>query len=298
LRKAEGDFSRPNKFWGDCSQHRLMWDFIVLVDTHCHLDFESFTGDREAVLQRAAEAGVIRILNPGIDLPTSQAAIGLASKWANVFAAVGVHPNEAAAWDNSTLNELRRLASAEKVVAIGEIGLDYYWDRTPPETQFKVFKAQLDLAAELGLPVVVHIRDKDRDKKPALRDVMHIIEEWKGDLNRKKSPLADRPGVLHSFSGDAVDAEEAIALGFRLGITGPVTFKNADTLKTIVSKISADALLTETDAPFLTPHPYRGKRNEPGYVRYVAEKIADLRGVSLERISEITTANAERLFNW
>jgi TatD DNase family protein len=276
----------------------LIRDFIVLADTHCHLDFEIFDLDRTTVLQRAAEAGVIRVLNPGIDLPTSQAAIGLATKWPIVFAAVGIHPNEASTWDDSALKELRKYASSNKVVAIGEIGLDYYWDRTPLELQHRAFKAQLGLAAEVNLPVVIHIRDKDQANKPALKDVLRIVNDWKDDLSKKNSELEDRPGVLHSFSGNVQDANEAIAMGFRIGITGPVTFKNAELLTTIVSTVSADALLTETDAPFLTPHPYRGKRNEPGYVRYVAEQIADLRGESVERISEMTTANAEGLFLW
>jgi TatD DNase family protein len=270
----------------------------VLADTHCHLNFESFEPDRFAVLKRAEEAEVVRILNPGVDLDSSRSAVALAEEFPSVFAAVGVHPNEAEAWTQHTLVELDELIRSKKVVAIGEIGLDYYWDSTPRVVQRRIFELQLDLAEKNALPVVVHVRDKDLDHHPALVDVLNILGQWINTLKHKNQELHSRPGVLHSFSGNVPAAEKAIDLGFWIGITGPVTFKKADTLKAVVKNAPAERLLTETDAPFLTPHPHRGKRNEPGYVYFVAQQIALLRNEGLERISEITTYNAKRLFHW
>jgi TatD DNase family protein len=270
----------------------------VLVDTHCHLNFESFDTDRAAVLEKAAQAGVERVLNPGIDLETSRAALGLAQAYPAVYAAVGVHPNDAGAWSEATLDELRRLASHPKVVAIGEIGLDYYWKRTEPALQHLVFQGQLDLAAELGLPVVIHVRNEDPDDHRAMNDALDILRDWQLSLNTRSPELAFRPGVLHSFSGDLKDAQRAIASGFCVGITGPITFKKADILRQVATELPVECLLIETDAPFLTPHPHRGERNEPAYVHFVAERVAALRDLELERLAQITTESAERVFRW
>lgn len=263
----------------------------MLADTHCHLDFDLFTPDREAVIARARQAGVDRILNPGIDLESSRAALELAEKYDIVYAAVGVHPNESTTWDGDTLRTLRELASHPKVVAIGEIGLDYYRDRAPRDLQQKVFQEQLMLAAELSLPVVIHNRQ-------ASDDVMEILKEWQVELMGANVLLAEHPGVLHSFSASEQAAHEAIGLNFYIGITGPVTFKNAPDLQQLVAHIPLDRLLIETDAPFLTPHPHRGERNEPAYVRFVAEKIAELHNLPVEMVSNSTSINAGRLFHW
>jgi TatD DNase family protein len=240
---------------------------------------------------RAGDDGVIRILNPSINLNSCRAALSIADGSDIVYVAVGVHPNDALSWNEDTVAQLKHMAEHPRVVAIGEIGLDYYRDRAPRELQARIFVEQLSLAAELGLPVVIHNRQ-------ATKDVMRILSDWQHDLERKGSSLASRPGVLHSFSSDEEAAQLAIAKNFFIGITGPVTFRNADELRNIVSSLPLDRLLIETDAPFLTPHPYRGKRNQPAYVKYVAEKIAEVRGESFNEVASNTTTNANALFNW
>ena len=261
------------------------------VDTHCHLDFEDFQPDRLAVLERAGAAGVVRMLNPGIDVPSSQDVLRIATEFPQIYAAVGVHPSSANAWTDESMDMLRSLALHTKVVAIGEIGLDYYRDRAPRPLQRVVLSQQLGLAAELGLPVVVHNRQSSDD-------MLELLLNWQLGLCQAKAPLAERPGVLHSFSGDRHFAESLLQHGFYLGIPGPVTFRNASELQDVVSWAPLERLLLETDAPLLTPHPHRGRRNEPAYVRLVAEKIAELRGITVADVAEITTANAKRLFSW
>ncbi len=255
---------------------------VSLVDTHCHLDFDSLAEDIDGVLNRAAEAGVDRVIVPALDLSNVRAVLALAERHDGVFAAIGVHPNSAAEWRDEWIDDLRTLARQAQVVAIGEIGLDYYWDKAPAETQHRALALQLELAAELNLPVIIHNRD-------AAADVLRLLAA---------SPLAGaaRPGVLHSFSADWATAEAALSLGFYLGFTGPITFKKADELRDIAARAPLNRILIETDAPYLTPHPHRGRRNEPAYVRYVAEKLAEIRGLSLEEIARITTANATDLF--
>ncbi len=256
----------------------------TLIDTHLHLDFDAFDDDREAVIERALAAGVQRMMTIGINRATCRRAVALAERYEPVYAAVGIHPNDATEWNDDAERELRDLVQHPKVVAIGEIGLDHYWKRVPHDVQKQVFRAQLALAADLQLPVIIHDRE-------AHEDVLHILREW---VNSGQAPTP--PGVLHCFSGDRAMAEEALALGFYLGIDGPVTFKNARHLQALVADLPLDRLLVETDAPFLTPHPYRGKRNEPAYVRLVAEKIAELQTCSIETVARQTTRNAERLF--
>lgn len=254
----------------------------MLVDTHCHLDFESFDGERREVLDRAATAGVQRIVVPALDLQNCQAVLALAERFAPVYAAVGVHPNSSADWEDAWVERLRTFAAHEKVVAVGEIGLDYYWDKSPPSVQQRAFSQQLALAADLDLPVIVHNREAHDD----------VVQTLAG------SPLRDREhrGVLHSFSAPWEIAQEALAMGYFLGFTGPVTFRKADELRSIVARMPSDRLLVETDAPFLAPHPHRGKRNEPAYVLHVAQKVAEIRGVSLKVIEAMTTENAAGLF--
>ena len=265
---------------------------MTLTDTHCHLYFDSYDEDRAAVLARAWEAGVEHILVPGIDLPTSRAAIALAEEFPQVYAAVGVHPNSATTWDVKTLDALELLAAHPRVVAIGEIGLDYYRDRAPRDLQRQVFREQVSLAGRLNLPVVVHTRNQSPEQRACLQDVLRILVEFRSML-----PV-ERPGVVHSFSGNQAETQRALEAGFYIGFTGPVTFKNAHELRRVVASVPLDRLLIETDGPFLTPHPYRGKRNEPAFVAYVAEQIGQIFKLPLENIRQTTTANARRLFQW
>lgn len=264
---------------------------LVLVDTHCHLDFNLFDNDRNEVISRAKEAGLERILNPGINIASSQNVLEYAITQELLYAAVGIHPNEASSWQGDSLDVLENLASNKKVVAIGEIGLDYYRNFSTREFQMYIFQQQLDLAGEVGLPVVIHNRD-------ASEDVIKILSDWCSELIRKESPLVERPGVLHSFSSDLKVAKSAIDFNFYIGFTGPVTFRKAEQLRQIVFELPLEKLLIETDAPFLTPHPYRGRRNEPAYVHYVAEKIAEVKKISLEEVASTTTQNAKKLFLW
>ncbi len=262
-----------------------------LVDTHAHLDFHAFDEDREDVLQRAREAGLVAVLIPAVDLTSAHRALHLAETWTqepSLYVAVGVHPHSVAqAWQGrATLDQMEDLTQHPRVVAIGEIGLDYYRDVTPRSAQWEAFLAQLDLAARKGLPVVLHQRD-------SMADMLRILEDW------VRSLPPDHPrGVLHSFSGGPEDAQRAVELGFAVGITGPVTFKKADQVRQVVAVTPLEHLLVETDAPFLTPHPYRGRRNEPAYVRYVAETIAQIKGVDLTTVAHTTTLHAWRRFRF
>lgn len=262
-----------------------------LTDTHCHLDFEWFDKDRDQVVERAREAGITRILNPGIDLASSHSALELADRFTEVYVAVGIHPNSASTFNQESMPRLRELASHPKVVAIGEIGLDYYRDRAPRDLQQRIFRLQLELAAESGLPVVIHNRE-------ATADVLQLLLEWQTQLVEAGSVLAQRPGVLHSYAENEENGRKAIESNFTIGITGPVTFRNAPELQRVVASLPVTHLLIETDAPFLTPHPLRGQRNEPALVRWVAEKIAELHSSSVSEIARETSQNADRLFNW
>jgi TatD DNase family protein len=266
----------------------------LLVDTHCHLNFDLFDQDRGQVVARARQAGVEYIVNPGVDLETSRSAVQLAARYPEVYAAVGIHPNDINEWDARTLDQIKELAGRPKVVAIGEIGLDYYRDTTPHELQKQVFQQQLELAAALDLPVIIHSRNASPDNQRAILDILDILETWQAGLERRISPL----GVLHSFSAGLDAARNAIKLNFLIGITGPVTFRNAPQLRNLVQQLPLEKLVIETDAPFLTPHPYRGKRNEPGLVKLVAEKLAEIHDLPFDEIALITKKNAGRLFNW
>ena len=215
----------------------------------------------------------------------------LAEQTPELYVAVGVHPNSSGDFAASTVDEMRGLAAHPKVVAIGEIGLDYYWDKVTPAQQALAFRAQLDLAGELGLPVIIHNRD-------ASDDVAAMLGEWVESADFRNSPLASRPyaGVLHAFGGDVALAERAYGWNFLLGIAGPVTFKNARQMHALIPQLRGERLLIETDAPYLTPHPYRGKRNEPGYVALVAEKLAELTGASVAETARRTSALALEFF--
>ena len=263
----------------------------LLVDSHCHLDLEQFDEDRADVWARAQEAGVGWLVIPGIDLEQNRRALAMVEQEPNWYAAVGVHPNSAEGFDAAALDEVRQLAAHPKVVAIGEIGLDYYWDKVAPEQQRQAFVQQLELAAELGLPVIIHSRD-------ANADVAEVLRAWVSSAAFGASPLAQRPlvGVLHAFSGDRALAEEAYGWGFALSLGGPVTFRNAHALHALVPQLRLDRLMLETDAPYLTPHPLRGQRNEPAHVSLVVEQLARLYAVSPAVIAEATTQVARRFF--
>ncbi len=266
--------------------------FLTLrfVDTHTHLDFEAYDGDRSQVLAAGREAGVRGFLNPGVDADSSRKTLALTAQYEGMYAGIGVHPNSAQTWQSDTSAILNHLADAEKVVAIGEIGLDYYRQSAPHNLQMQVFQAQLCLAAEKCLPVIIHNRD-------AFEDAYDAVREWHQDLQKEGSALAEKPGVFHAFSGGVAEAEQVVAMNFYIGITGVVTYPNAEKVRQVVQAAPLERLLLETDAPFLAPQEKRGSRNEPAYVRWTAGKIAELRGLSLEDVAEATTNNAERLFN-
>ena len=254
----------------------------MLIDSHCHLNFEAFAEDRMQVVARAKAKGIVTFINPGTSLEDSQQVIALAGGIPQLYAAVGVHPNDAASFDRAALARLRELASHPKVVAIGEIGLDYYWDEAPRPVQRRVFEKQLELARELDKPVIIHQRD-------SAVDTMDVLRQW--------GASGDHSGlVLHSFSGDQAMAAEAIDLGFYIGISGPVTFKNARDLPDIVAALPPERILVETDAPFLSPHPFRGKRNEPARVKLIAERVAALQNLTLAAMSRYLTRNTVLLF--
>jgi TatD DNase family protein len=253
----------------------------MLIDTHTHLDDRRYDADRDVILARAREAGVERMITIGCDLSTSRAAVALADHYPEVYASVGVHPHEVKHIAPGWYDELRRLAAHEKVLAYGEIGLDYHYNHSPADEQRARFREQLHLARELRLPVVIHTREAQEDTIQILKD------EWSADLG----------GVFHCFSGDAWLAKDALDLEFYLSFSGIITFQNAGMLRDIVKTVPVDRLLVETDCPYLTPVPHRGKRNEPAYVRHVAETLAALsNGADIEAMAERTSANARRLF--
>jgi TatD DNase family protein len=225
----------------------------------------------------------------------------------NLFAAIGLHPSEAARWDEQTLPALRELDNPPyadsddlgKVVAVGEIGLDYYWDAAPHALQQSVLRAQLEFAAEIGKPVVLHMREQDdRAGGACSADLLALLTDWVSGLRAANSPLVDRAGVLHAFSGDRATAERALALGFYIGVAGPVTHKNADGLRELLAGLPLDRILIETDAPYLAPAPHRGRRNEPAFVRYIADRIGEIHSKHPEELAAHTTRNAARLFVW
>lgn len=242
------------------------------------------------MITRAWNAGLGRILIPGITLASSQSAIQLAGEHEQIFTAVGVHPNSSLSWDRHTTENMMRLASHTKVVAIGEIGLDYYRKRAPQEHQQQVFRLQLDLAEASNLPVIIHTRNASPDDRRCITDLLEILMAWR--------PKMRYPGVVHSYSGNEREAERLMEFGYFIGITGPITYKKATSLRKVVESIPLNKLLIETDGPFLTPHPHRGKRNEPAHVKYIAEKISQVHKCPVEKVIQQTSENARKLFRW
>lgn len=256
------------------------------IDTHCHLNFNSFDNDLPQVLERSRQAGIRAVVVPGTDLESSQSAVRLAEFHSGLIAAVGVHPNDAETWDENTAAALRDLAASPQVKAIGEIGLDYYRDRSRRERQKEALTSQLALAAELDLPLIIHNRDSFHELWP-------ILSKWAARGNRHERML----GVLHSFDGNSAAAHEAFACGFFIGISGPVTYKNAEMRRDVVKNLPVEAILLETDAPFLTPHPHRGRRNEPANIPIIAEEIARIKQIDIREVQLITSRNAMQLFS-
>ncbi len=252
----------------------------MLVDTHAHLDMKEYDGDRDAVVLRAREAGVSRIVSISTDAASAHETVGLAEKFEGVFASVGVHPHDAGKIRPGDLEDLLGLAAHPKVVAWGEIGLDYHYDHSPRDVQREVFRRQVALARKAGLPLIIHTREADADTLTVLG------EEGARELG----------GVFHCFSGDAALARAALDMGFHVSFSGIVTFKKADALRDAARLIPSDRLLVETDAPYLAPVPHRGKRNEPARVALVAACLAEVRGASVEEVARATTENAVRLF--
>ncbi|MEG6617139.1 TatD family hydrolase [Peptococcaceae bacterium 1198_IL3148] len=249
------------------------------IDTHAHLNDQRFAADREQLINDAMKSG-LTIINAGNDLETSSTALALAKKYPFIYATVGVHPHDAKDVPDDYLRQLKNLAADQRVVAIGEIGLDYYYDLSPRDVQRQVFVAQLNLAKELNLPVVIHLRD-------AYGDFLEIMRQEK---------LAPIGGVMHCYSGSMEVAQECLNMGFYISFAGPVTFKNAANLKEVAAQVPLEKILVETDSPYLTPVPHRGKRNQPDYVKYVAEQIAELKQMPVSELWPAIIANASALF--
>ncbi len=255
----------------------------MYIDTHAHLDYDWYDEDREAMIQRAFDAGVDQIITIGIDGASSRRAIELAARYDRVWACVGIHPNDILKHPDHTIQNLEALLSQPKVIAVGETGLDYYWKDTPPDIQKDFFIRTMELAASRDLPVIVHNRD-------AHEDVIEIIRSVQDRIGRHAVK-----GVLHCFSGNERYLYQALETGFYLSVAGNVTFKKSH-LPDLVKQIPLDRLLIETDAPFLSPVPYRGKRNEPAYIHYTAEKLSEVYKIPILEIARITSENALNLF--
>lgn len=250
-----------------------------MIDTHCHFDFKQFDGEREELLQHAEQAGVSKIINIGTDIESSRRSIELVDNHDQFYAAVGIHPHDATSLDDTTIDKLTEMANHPKVKAIGEIGLDYYRDRSPRDVQKTALKRQLELAAELKLPVVIHTRD-------SFEDTMEIVSEHAPYLPG---------GVFHCFSGSPSEAERVFEIGFIISVGGVVTF-GKNSMADVATSVPLDKLIIETDAPYLTPVPFRGKRNQPAYVRFVCERVAELRGMSSAEVEQETDKTANKLF--
>jgi TatD DNase family protein len=249
-----------------------------MIDTHCHIDFKDFNHDREEVIIQASEYGVDRLINIGVDIKSIRRSFALANDYENIYCTVGIHPHDSKTLTDDIINEMQTMTEHEKVIGIGEIGLDYYRDLSPRDIQKKVFIRQLDLAVDLHLPVVIHIRE-------AMEDALVIIEKYAGKLQ----------GVFHCFPGTIEQARQLADIGFLISVNGVLTYKNSRMAK-LGREADLKTILIETDCPFLAPVPYRGKRNVPAYVKHVCAKLAELREMEFAEVEKITTRNAEKLF--
>ena len=251
----------------------------MFIDTHCHLEMYAFDKDRDEVMKRAADSDITYIINAGSDIEGNVKGLQLSGKNPNIYSAVGIHPHDAKALDESLYKELKKWIKQPKVVAVGEIGLDYYYLHSPKGVQIEAFRKQIALAKDKGLPIIVHSRE-------AKNDTLQVLRE----------EIVDTPGVLHCFSGDKEMAKKAMELGFYISIAGTVTFKNAGELRETTKYIPDEFLLIETDAPYLSPVPVRGKRNEPAFLKHTARAVAKIRGIRISDLARITTLNAKKLF--
>jgi TatD DNase family protein len=256
-----------------------MGNLPKLVDSHAHLEMMDFRKDLEEVIQRAKDSGVDTIFTVGTEKKDWSRALEIADSHESIYAILGVHPHNAREIDDQTYPALMKLCRHKKVKAYGEIGLDFFRNLSPREIQLKRFREQIGLARDLGLPIVVHDRD-------AHKETLDILKSEKAE---------ECGGIIHCFSGDYEMAKKCLELGFSISVPGTITFKNAEVFKDIIRKLPLESLLVETDAPYLTPFPFRGKRNEPSYVRYTAEKVAEVKRVSFEKVAEVTTQNALRI---
>ncbi|WP_335872085.1 TatD family hydrolase [Bacillus sp. 2205SS5-2] len=252
----------------------------MLFDTHVHLNVDQFNDDLEEVVQRAKEAGVEKMVVVGFDRPTIERAIELVNTYAHLYASIGWHPVDAVDMKDEDLDWIKQLSSHPKVVALGEMGLDYHWDKSPAAIQKEVFRKQIRLAKEVKLPIVIHNRE-------ATQDIVDILKE---------EEACEVGGIMHCYSGSVEIAKACIDMNFFISLGGPVTFKNAKKPKEVAKEIPLESLLIETDCPYLAPHPYRGKRNEPAFVKLVAEEIAQLKGISVEEVEHATMENAKKIF--
>jgi len=268
-----GSYTHPTQIYGFKMQN------YRLIDTHAHLDFEDYQENLDNILAESRTAGVEKIIIPGVTLKDLNKIIELIDKYENLFGAVALHPSEAKDWNSDSYNNLKEYASHPKIVAIGETGLDYYWDKTFVDTQKFVFREHIRLAKELDIPVIIHDRD-------AHADILDILKEEQ--VNK---------GVMHCFSGSAEFAAECIKIGLYIALGGPVTFKNAKKPKEVAKAVPLQKLVLETDSPFLAPHPFRGKQNDPSKIRLIAEEIALIKEITFEEAANITSQNAEALFS-
>ncbi|WP_462421815.1 TatD family hydrolase [Salinicoccus sp. Marseille-QA3877] len=254
----------------------------MLIDTHVHLNADHYDEDLEEVILRARDTGIEKMVVVGFDRKTIERTMKLIDRHADVYGVIGWHPVDAVDCTDEDLEWIEELSKHEKIVGIGETGLDYHWDKSPKDVQKELFRRQIALAKRVDLPIIIHNRESTEDCVEILK------EEQAGDIG----------GIMHAFSADENVADEVINMNFYISLGGPVTFKNAQLPKDIAVHVPLERLLVETDAPFLTPHPHRGKRNEPSYVKLIAEKIAELRDMPYESLAKATTENAERLFNF
>lgn len=252
----------------------------MLFDTHAHLNAEEYKDDLDEVISRAQEAGVTNMVVVGFDRPTIERAMELVDQYNFLYASIGWHPVDAIDMTEEDLIWIEELAAHPKVVALGEMGLDYHWDKSPKDIQKEVFRKQIRLAKKVKLPIIIHNRE-------ATADILEILKEENAE---------EVGGIMHCFSGSPEVARECVNMNFYISLGGPVTFKNAKKPKDVAAEVPLDKLLIETDCPYLTPHPFRGKRNEPGYVKLVAEQIAEIKGLSYEEVAAATTKNAKKFF--
>ncbi len=277
---------------------------LRLIDTHCHLNLSHFDDDREEVIKRAIEVGVEKMVIPAIDVESSKSIVSFVQNKNELLCAVGLHPNDSNRWDEFSRQQLDQLIEQDqldkhKIVAIGEIGLDQYWNDAPHNIQESVLSKQLELATKWQLPLILHMREHGDATCGSCADTLvSMVAEWVEVQKIAGSSLVNRPGVFHSFSGDKKTLQKILDLNFFVGVSGPVTYKNSDFKREVVKSIPLEKLLIETDSPFLSPVPNRGKRNEPANVQFIVEKISELFDKNPEMIASITYQNAQRLFSW